>query len=330
MLDQVILELINKNKLEYDKVLEKIENYDKIVLFRHQSPDFDALGTQLGLYHWLKGNYPNKEVHVVGENHVTLTPRLYEEMEIIDDSWFDNNEFLAIVMDTGDTKRISDKRYTKAKFIIKMDHHPNVEPYGNINIVNDELASCAELMANMLYYFDKSMSQEAAHYLYSGIVGDSGRFLYNSTSPHTFEISKLLLETGFNLSKDVYQKMYTKNIDDLKVTAYVLGNFKVTKGGVAYYILPIEVQNELKITVERGKENINLFSNIDGINAWFCVTQDINKGDWRVSIRSKEKPINGVAAMFKGGGHEQASGARLKDLSELDSLIEELDKLFIE
>lgn len=329
MLDQVILELISKNKLEYDKVLEKIENNDKIVLFRHQSPDFDALGTQLGLYHWLKENYPNKEVHVVGENHVTLTPRLYEEMEIIDDSWFDNNEFLAIVMDTGDTKRISDKRYTKAKFIIKMDHHPNVEPYGNINIVNDELASCAELMANMLYYFDKSMSQEAAHYLYSGIVGDSGRFLYNSTSPHTFEISKLLLETGFNLSKDVYQKMYTKNIDDLKVTAYVLGNFKVTKGGVAYYILPIEVQNELKITVERGKENINLFSNIDGINAWFCVTQDVNKGDWRVSIRSKEKPINEVATMFKGGGHEQASGARLKDLSELDSLIEELDKLFI-
>ena len=260
-------------------------------------------------------------------SHVAL--HWHEEMEIIDDSWFDNNEFLAIVMDTGDTKRISDKRYTKAKFIIKMDHHPNVEPYGNINIVNDELASCAELMANMLYYFDKSMSQQAAHYLYSGIVGDSGRFLYNSTSPHTFEISKLLLETGFNLSKDVYQKMYTKNIDDLKVTAYVLGNFKVTKGGVAYYILPIEVQNELKITVERGKENINLFSNIDGINAWFCVTQDINKGDWRVSIRSKEKPINGVAAMFKGGGHEQASGARLKDLSELDSLIEELDKLFI-
>ena len=329
MFDKVILELINKNKESYDKVLELINNYDKIVLFRHQSPDFDALGTQLGLYHWLKDNYPNKEVHVVGENHVTLTPRLYEEMEIIDDSWFDNNEFLAVVMDTGDTKRISDKRYAKAKFIIKMDHHPNVEPYGNINIVNDELASCAELMANMLFYFDKVMNKEAAHYLYSGIVGDSGRFLYNSTSPHTFEISKLLLETDFNLSKDVYQKMYTKNIDDLKVTAYVLGNFKVTKGGVAYYILPIDVQNELKITVERGKENINLFSNIDGINAWFCVTQDINKGDWRVSIRSKEKPINGVAAMFNGGGHEQASGARLKDLSQLDSLIEELDKLFI-
>ena len=84
MLDQVILELISKNKLEYDKVLEKIENNDKIVLFRHQSPDFDALGTQLGLYHWLKDNYPNKEVHVVGENHVTLTPRLYEGMEIYD------------------------------------------------------------------------------------------------------------------------------------------------------------------------------------------------------------------------------------------------------
>lgn len=329
MLDKSIKELIKKNKKSYKQVLSLIKKYDKIVIFRHEMPDYDALGTQMGLATWLKENFKEKEIHVTGQNHVCFTPRLYPYMEEMEDAWFDNNEFLAIVVDTGNTARISDKRYQKAKNIIKIDHHPNKEPYGDIVIVNDELASCAELVANMLVYFNKKLSKESAHYFYSGIAGDSGRFLYNSTSAHTFAIAQILIETGFNLSKDVYQKMYQKNIDDLKVTAYVLNDFKVSKGGVAYYVLPSDVQEKLKITTERGKENVNLFANIEGINAWCSITEDPKDGLWRVSIRSKETPINGVAQMFEGGGHDQASGCKLHDIKDLPKLIEELDKLFV-
>ena len=329
MLDKSIKELIKKNKKSYKQVLSMIKKYDKIVIFRHEMPDYDALGTQMGLATWLKENFKEKEIHVTGQNHVCFTPRLYPYMEEMEDVWFDNNEFLAIVVDTGNTARISDKRYQKAKNIIKIDHHPNKEPYGDIVIVNDELASCAELVANMLVYFNKKLSKEAAHYFYSGIAGDSGRFLYNSTSAHTFAIAQILIETGFNLFKDVYQKMYQKNIDDLKVTAYVLNDFKVSKGGVAYYVLPSDIQERLKITTERGKENVNLFANIEGINAWCSITEDPKEGLWRVSIRSKETPINGVAQMFEGGGHDQASGCKLHDIKDLPKLIEELDKLFI-
>ena len=329
MLDKSIKELIKKNKKSYKQVLSMIKKYDKIVIFRHEMPDYDALGTQMGLATWLKENFKGKEIHVTGQNHVCFTPRLYPYMEEMEDAWFDNNEFLAIVVDTGNTARISDKRYQKAKNIIKIDHHPNKEPYGDIVIVNDELASCAELVANMLVYFNKKLSKEAAHYFYSGIAGDSGRFLYNSTSAHTFAIAQILIETGFNLSKDVYQKMYQKNIDDLKVTAYVLNDFKVSKGRVAYYVLPSDIQEKLKITTERGKENVNLFANIEGINAWCSITEDPKEGLWRVSIRSKETPINGVAQMFEGGGHDQASGCKLHDIKDLPKLIAELDKLFI-
>lgn len=329
MLDKSIKELIKKNKKSYKQVLSMIKKYDKIVIFRHEMPDYDALGTQMGLATWLKENFKEKEIHVTGQNHVCFTPRLYPYMEEMEDAWFDSNDFLAIVVDTGNTARISDKRYQKAKNIIKIDHHPNKEPYGDIVIVNDELASCAELVANMLVFFNKKLSKEAAHYFYSGIAGDSGRFLYNSTSAHTFAIAQILIETEFNLSKDVYQKMYQKNIDDLKVTAYVLNDFKVSKGGVAYYVLPSDIQEKLKITTERGKENVNLFANIEGINAWCSITEDPKEGLWRVSIRSKEKPINGVAQMFEGGGHDQASGCKLHDIKDLNKLIEELDKLFI-
>ena len=319
---------IKTSSSDVKQILKLIKKYDRIVVFRHQMPDFDAFGTQMGLVTWLKDNFPTKEIRFVGENHVTFTNRIYPEMEVIEDSYFDN-KFLAIICDTGNTKRISDSRYTKADFIVKVDHHPNKEPYGNINIVFDQLASCAELMVNILLSFGKKyvFSKLAASYFYSGIVGDSGRFLYNSTSSHTFEIANELISTGFNLSKDVYQKMYLKQIDDLKVTAYVLSHFKVSKNGVAYYVLPIDIQEKLKITPERGKENVNVFSNIDGIDIWCSVTENPQLGVWKVSVRSKEVAVNGVAEKYAGGGHDNASGCEIKDLKELPKLIKDLDAL---
>lgn len=329
MLDITIRNIIKENKKQYKGVFKAIKAYDEIVIFRHQMPDFDALGTQMGLATWIKDNFPNKNVHVVGENHVTFTPRIFPPMEELSDEYFDNTKFLAIVVDTGNTARISNENYKKADFIVKIDHHPNVEPYGNIIIVRDELAAAAELVTNMLLSFPHTkMTSIAASYFYTGIVGDSGRFMYNSTTAHTMAIAKMLIETGFNLSKDIYQKMYMKQLDDLKVTAYILNHFEVSPKGVAYYVLPQEIQDELKITVERGKENINQFANIEGINVWCSITEDKKKNEWRVSIRSKEKAINGVAAKFGGGGHDQASGAKIASLDDLPRLIAELDELF--
>lgn len=315
----------------FKQVLKTIRQYDHIVIFRHQMPDFDALGTQLGLATWIHDNFPTKVVHVVGEDHVVFTPHLFPKMDIVDEAFYDT-PFLAIVVDTGNTKRISDDHFQKADFIIKIDHHPNVEPYGDINIVADELAAASELIANMLYLYPKKyhVSRLCAQYLYTALVGDSGRFLFNSTTPHTFEIARLLIQTGFNLSRDVYQKMYRKNIQDLRVTAYVLTHFQVSPKGVAYYVLNEELQQELQITVERGKENINQFSNIEGIHIWCSITEDRKNHRWKVSIRSKEIAVNHVASQFKGGGHEQASGAEIATLDELPLLIAALDQLIEE
>ncbi len=331
MKNALLSQTTKRHHYAFKQVLKAIQQYDHIVVFRHQMPDFDALGTQLGFATWIKDNFPNKTVHVVGEDHVVFTPHLFPKMELVDESFYDD-PFLAIVVDTGNTKRISDDHFKKASFIIKIDHHPNVEPYGDINIVSDELAAASELVANMLYLYPKKyhVSTLCAQYLYTALVGDSGRFLFNSTTPHTFEIARLLIQAGFNLSRDVYQKMYRKNIQDLRVTAYVLTHFEVSPKGVAYYVLDEELQRELQITVERGKENINQFSNIDGIHIWCSITEDRKNNRWKVSIRSKQIAVNQVANQFKGGGHEQASGAEIATLDELPLLIEALDHLIEE
>lgn len=314
---------------EYDKILKKIKEFKRIVVFRHIMPDFDALGTQMGLATWLKDNFPDKEIHVVGDNHVVFTPRLFPEMDSLKDEWF-NDDFLAIIVDVSNASRVADPRFQKAKCIIKLDHHPDIENFQEIKVVETSFCAASELVVNMLLNFKGkyTLSKEAANYFYIGIVGDSGRFLYSATSAHTFVICEQLLKAGININA-IYQKMYVKKIEDLYVTAYILNHFNVSEHGVAYYVLDEKTQKELNITTERGKENVNLFSNIEGIGAWCSITEDPKDQCWRVSIRSKEKPINGVATMFEGGGHAQASGAKLNSLDDLPRFINELDKLFL-
>ena len=323
-----IKDFIEPNKKDINRILSAIKRYDRIAVFRHSMPDFDALGTQMGLATWLKDNFPEKEIHVLGDNHVTFTPRLYPEMDRLSEEWF-TKPFLAIIVDTANKSRISDPRWKKAKFKIKIDHHPEVEKYGKIQVVRTDACAAAEIVTAILLSFKGNyvMSKEAASYLYSGLAGDSGRFQYSSTSENSFVTASLLVAAGIDLS-DVYNRMYQKKIDDLKVTAYILNHFSVSEHGIAYYVLDAKIQQELNITTERGKENVNLFSNIEGINAWCSITEDPKDNCWRVSIRSKAKAINGVAARWEGGGHAQASGAKINNLDQLPAFIDDLDQLF--
>ena len=318
------------HKAAYRRILAAIKRYDRIAIFRHIKPDFDAMGTQMGLYQWIKDNFPNKEVHFLGDNHVSFTPRLFPETEKLGDEFFADRNFLSIVVDVGDHERIADPRYKKAKFVAKFDHHPYKKQVAKAEVLDLESAAAAEIVADfILNQKGMILSKEAARHLWIGLVGDSGRFLFSSTSPHTFEIAEALLETGIDIH-EIYLAMYEKNIDSLRGLGYVLAHFKISPHGVAYYTLPKEVQEELHITPELGKEHVNTFSNIEGINAWCSITEDPNPKDycWRISIRSKGKDISGVAFKWEGGGHAQASGAKIKSLDDLDAFIADLDALF--
>jgi phosphoesterase RecJ-like protein len=314
----------------YNAIYRKILKYKRIAVFAHASPDYDALGTQMGLTTWLRDNFPEKEIVALGQNHVVFTPRLYPSLDVVSEEWL-KKPFLAIVVDTGNADRVADQRFHYADFVIKIDHHPAVEQYGDLNLVNTSMCATSELIADFIVNCPRKanvLSKEAAVFLYTGIAGDSGRFQYSSTTPHTFMTAAMLMDTGIDLSRDVYLKMYGGTLNDLYVMSYILNHFSVTKNGVAYYVLSDEDLNKLNIPVERGKENVNLFAETDGINAWASITEDRPNKKWRVSLRSKEKSINGVAAHFHGGGHPQASGATLFSLDELPKLIEELDMLF--
>jgi len=326
--DEVLLSRTEKYSKQIKDVLSEIKSFDRIAVFRHSHPDYDALGSQLGLATFIKDNFKNKEVIVIGDDHVTLTGRCFPKMMVVEDEWF-GKPFLAIALDCSTLDRLSDERVSKATKLIKIDHHPDVDSYGDINIVDETMSAAGELLANILYSFGEKylISKQCAEYLYKAIVGDSGRFLYESTTIHTFRIAELLLSKGIDLS-EIYNQMYNQEINDLEITAYILDNYQITPHGVAYYVLTDDVLKRFNIPPIRGKENVNIFSHFNGINAWLSVTEDKEEGEWRVSIRSAKKSIQEVAEKYNGGGHDQASGSKLKSLDELPHLLEDLDNLF--
>ena len=315
----------------YRRIIKAIEKYDKIAIFRHVTPDYDALGSQLGLASWINDNFPNKEVVCLGDNHYNYTPRVFKEMDRVNVNWFDD-PVLAILVDVANTPRIADPRYKKAKYKIRIDHHPQTENWGKILLIDDTYVACAEILANMFLCFrDKYvLSGETAKNLYIGIVGDSGGFKYQHTEPRTFAIAGELVNVGLNVP-EITQNMFLKPRNDLDLKKYILNTFEESEHGVAYYILSDQTQKDLGVVTEQGKESINIFANIEGINAWVSATEDVDDPvwKWRISIRSKTTPINGVASNYNGGGHENAAGAKLKKISELPSLIKELDDLFV-
>ena len=314
------------NKL-YKQVLKQIKKYDTIVVLRHDVPDFDASGSQFGLVTWIKDNFPNKKVYALGKAHKYFSPSLYP----ITDSGAELNEkYLLIIVDVANRPRVDGKEYIEnADYIIKIDHHPLCDEFGDVSIVDEHAAAAAELIAEMLISFKKTISAKCAYYLYSAIVGDSGRFQYSDTNPRTFAVVGELFKTGFNF-QDVYDKMYLKSIEDIKIINYIYSIYKLSPKGVAYYMMSVDQLNEIGIEREKAKAYVNLFSGYEEIKVWVQFTEDVTATDefkWRVSIRSRGVKINDVASKHNGGGHDNAAGAKCVDEQEMLKLIEELDEL---
>lgn len=327
-MNNILCEYIKKYESEFKSCLELVKKYDRIVIFRHRVPDFDALGTQLGLKYFLKEHFPNKEILVLGDDHIKFTPRLFEYMDNVENEWF-AKPFLAIICDVSDPDRVADERVALATETIIFDHHPLQEKRGEVMIVDHSLAAASELVTIFALSTGLPLNKESAKNFYIALVGDSGRFLYSSTTSLTFSVAQELLATGININ-EIYLNMYENTIDDLKIQAYILNNYSLSSAGVAYYVLKDCDLEKLNLDQMNAKGFVNLFANIKEINVWCSISEDSKDDCRRISIRSKKLDISPVARKWQGGGHAQASGARLNSLRDLDSFIKDLDNVILE
>lgn len=307
----------------YKKLKSIIEEYKTIIIHRHSRPDGDALGSQFGLKKAIELNYPDKCVYAVGDTNQRLS--FMGNVDEVEDSIYEGA--LCIVLDTSDSVMISDDRYKKGAFIVKIDHHLPKAPYGDFEIVDTSFESCAGLISDILIDLDMKMNNEIATNLFVGIVTDSGRFRYSSTNPRTYRIVSKLTEFDIDTNY-IYNKLYISELEIVKLKAQLTLNFKLTRANVAYLKNTAEDIKKYKadfFTISRGM--VGIMSGIEGVNVWVNFTEDVENKCVVAEIRSNGLNINQVACKYGGGGHLNASGASLKDFNEADLMLEDLNKL---
>ncbi|MEM5003531.1 bifunctional oligoribonuclease/PAP phosphatase NrnA [Priestia megaterium] len=305
------------------QVLEAIKQFDTIIIHRHIRPDPDAYGSQCGLAELLKTSFPEKKVYVTGEEAESLK-FLYRMDDIADDTYEDA---LVIVCDTANEARVSDQRYVNGKMVIKIDHHPNQTPYGDLLWVETSASSTSEMIYE--FYLEGkekglSLNDEGAKLIFSGIVGDTGRFLFPNTKPKTFCYASELIQYGFNF-KDVYDQLYKTQENVAHLHGYVLQNFTMSPAGVAHMKIPNEILRKYDVTPADASQLVGSLGQIDGVKTWVFFVEEENQ--IRVRLRSKELVINTIARKYNGGGHPLASGASIYSWEEVEPLLLDLEEL---
>lgn len=158
-------------------IIQTIKKYETIIIHRHVRPDPDALGSQCGLKAIIQATFPGKRVYAVGEEDESF--HFLARMDDISDDVYEGA--LVIVCDTANTGRISDSRYDLGEQLIKIDHHPDHDEYGDIRWVNTGASSTSEMIYELYLTGKESgflFNKAAARLIYAGIVGDTGRFYF--------------------------------------------------------------------------------------------------------------------------------------------------------
>ena len=310
------------------KVLDKIKEYKKIFIFRHFRPDGDAIGSTKGLKRILELTYPDKEIYLQNADFSDYLAFLGAEDEIFSDEAY--ADALGIVMDTATAARISNQKYALCKELVKIDHHIPVESYGQTEWVEEERSSTCEMVAAFYDAFKEELKidTEAATYIYTGMVTDSGRFRFRSVSGETMRLAGLMLDQGID-TDTLYAHLYLKEFEEFKFESYVYENMQITENGVAYMYVSEAVKEKFGLSNENASTAVGYMDSIKNVLIWLAFI-DSGDGSIRVRLRSRFVTVSELAEKYNGGGHACAAGATVYSEAEMKQLLEEADALIKE
>ena len=307
----------------FEKILQLIRQYDTIILHRHNKPDGDAMGSQIGLKHILKANFPEKKIYAVGDD-----PRFFgfmedSRMDQIDDSTYKNA--LAIILDCGASSLISDSRYQLAAATARFDHHIYCEEVTPADMVDTTYESCCGLVADFARQCGLQLTPTAAKSLYTGIVTDSGRFRYDGTTARTHSLVSWLMEQKFD-TNEVFRNLYADSYESKKLKAQFILKIQFTPGNTAYIYTTKEEFAQYGadlFTISRGMTNT--MADMKGVDIWANFTESEN--GILCELRSSVHNIQPIAVKYGGGGHAKACGATVADKETVMAMLADLDRI---
>ena len=307
----------------FEEFVKAVERWDRIIIHRHNHPDGDALGSQIGLKHLLTAAYPDKKVWITGDEAGRYAFMPGSVMDKVPDSAYESA--LSVVLDTSSKALISDARYALAPESARIDHHLFLEQICDVEVVDSTYESCCGLVTQLAMEAGWPVTKAAATALFTGMVTDSGRFRFDSTTEDTFQRAAFLMARGVDL-ENLYAPLYLETLEDRKLRADFIRRVTITPAGVAYvYTTAKECEQLGRKPADLSRGLVNEMADLAGAPIWVSFTE--SDAGVLCELRSSLYNINPVAVKYGGGGHKKASGATIPDRETAMRMLEDLNRL---
>jgi bifunctional oligoribonuclease and PAP phosphatase NrnA len=304
----------------FSKAEDFISKFEHIILTAHETPDGDAVGSECALYHAL--TYLGKDVHIYNADpvedkysylntaEIANTPGLDEEIDL------DLSNFALIILDTNDINNIGHIKELILKRVreyLIIDHHESGDKILTETLIEEDASSTCEILYQLLLEMDIPLSKTIANALYTGIVYDTGSFIYPKTTARTFNIAEDLVSHGVE-PNFIYSKIYESNsISTLILQSKVMSSIELKYDNqVAIQTMLKETILESNATYEEGTTFINIPLKCERIRVSIFFKENL-EGVLRCSLRSKGNiDVSEIAQRYGGGGHKTAAGFKCK------------------
>lgn len=313
------------------KLSERIESVNSIAIAGHTRPDGDCVGSCMGLYNYLKENYPTKDVAVYLEDTgsgFAYINRIDEAIDIDDE---EKQVDLFILLDTSDLSRIgvANKLFENAKSTICIDHHISNPGLAMENIIVSNASSAAEVLFDLLD--EDKISKETAEAIYTGIIHDSGVFKYASTSEHTMNIAGKLMSKGIDFQTIIDDGFYAKTYAQNQILgSALLESVRFFDGKCIFSVVTEREMEFFGVTNKDLGGIVEQMRLTEGVECAIFL-YEVEPLTYKVSLRSKKYlDVNKVAGYFGGGGHVRAAGCICKGTTHdvINNLAERIELEF--
>ncbi len=300
---------------ELEAVADAIRTHDRFLVVTHENPDGDALGSMLGMTLGLRTIDKDVVMYLTGTAPLPGEYRFLELSGVQRELPHDLEERVLIAVDCARERRIGETAtgVDRAKLVLDVDHHHDNSNFGNVNLIDAEASSTAEIVRDVLHELHVPLTPEIAEALYVGLVTDTGRFQYTNTTPKALRLAAELVEEGADIH-GIFRYVYeTVQFSKLKLLARALERAQLFEGGrlVVSYLLKDDF-GDVGAEEPYSEGIIDYLRAVEGSDMVALIREPPrNEGPARrISLRSShdEVDVSAIARHAGGGGHRQAAG----------------------
>ena len=302
------------------EILEAIKRSKTILLLSHENPDGDAIGSLMASYHMLKNM--NKDVDCV----IPLIPDTFRFLKGIDEvrEKSDKGYDLAIVLDCANVDRVGqiNNELTRCKKMIVIDHHASNSGYGDINYLEENTASCCQVLYYLFKGWNIEINNEIGEALATGLLTDTAGFRNDNVDKNTFLMAAELIDLGIDIHKIYYLVLSKKSMAQYLLMKMTLDRLEMfCDGKIAFSYMSEEDMANVGAKLGDHEGLVDIGRNIGGVEVSIFMRECDNI--YRISLRSNGLvDVNKIAKKFAGGGHKMASGIKVSgDFKEIKEKI---------